>query len=836
MREIRYALRVLRRSPGFAAIAILSLALGIGANAAIFSVSWALFAQPLPVAHPESLFAVANQLKLAPGRGGMSQINGSSYRDPATGRNYRAGMSFPAYAAIRSLAGSDADVFGYTFIREANISVDGWSTTGAGALVSGNYFRGAGVPIVLGRALTEEDDRPGASAAVISHRFWVSGLGGDAGAIGKVLRLNGVPFTIVGVSGPGFAGMSRGGFFPPMDVAVPLRAQPAVSPEWAAPGNSLFGSDAVFWIHVMARVDDVAKLPALQSKFTTAFAQVLGASSVPSHQQATEVEVRLLPGGHGIDELSRRAGPPVRIMTAVVAVVLVLACVNLANLMLARGVARQREISIRLALGSGRLRLVRQAVVESLLLAVAGGALGLLIGVFGGRALLLMLTASSGPIAVSVAVDWRMLAMTAGVACAATLVFGVLPAVRLLGRDVSPTLKVTTAGGTGAPRLNAGRVLMALQVAVSVPLVAGAAIFLQTLYHLGNVDLGFNPDRLISFRIDPTLNGYDRERVERTFARILDRVREVPGVSSVTLLQETLLSGISSNTTITRDDGSKVDVYFNRIGPDYFTTLGIALIAGRAIDARDNASAPGAAVINETAARTLFGAAPAIGRHLKPFGADVEVVGVVRDTKYESVRKAVVPTMFMSYQLPTRFPVRAMHVVVRTAVAPVTIMRALRAAAGEIDPDVPISRMKTQQQQIEETLGTEIAFTRLLVGFGAFALFLACIGLHGVTAYSVARRTSEIGVRIALGARRGDVLWLVLRQVVIITAAGLALGVPLAVAGGRAAGALLYGVAPADPPSLAAATLLMAAVAAVAGYFPARRAARLDPLVALRVE
>ena len=314
MREIRYALRVLRRSPGFAAIAILSLALGIGANAAIFSVSWALFAQPLPVAHPESLFAVANQLKLAPGRGGMSQINGSSYRDPATGRNYRAGMSFPAYAAIRSLAGSDADVFGYTFIREANISVDGWSTTGAGALVSGNYFRGAGVPIVLGRALTEEDDRPGASAAVISHRFWVSGLGGDAGAIGKVLRLNGVPFTIVGVSGPGFAGMSRGGFFPPMDVAVPLRAQPAVSPEWAAPGNSLFGSDAVFWIHVMARVDDVAKLPALQSKFTTAFAQVLGASSVPSHQQATEVEVRLLPGGHGIDELSRRAGPPVRIM------------------------------------------------------------------------------------------------------------------------------------------------------------------------------------------------------------------------------------------------------------------------------------------------------------------------------------------------------------------------------------------------------------------------------------------------------------------------------------------------------------------------------------------
>jgi predicted permease len=836
MRDIRYAIRILRRSPGFATIAILSLALGIGANTAIFSVSWALFSQPLAVAHPERLFAVANQLKLAPGLGGMSQINGTSYRDPATGRTYRAPMPFPAYAAIRGLGGPDADVFAFTFIREANLSIDGWSTTGAGAYVSGNYFRGAGVPIVLGRALTDEDDRPGAAAAVISHRFWVNGLGGDPGAVGKLLRVNGVPFTIVGVSGPGFAGMSRGGFFPPMDVAIPLRAQRAVSPEWNAAGTSLFDSDGVFWIHVMARVNDATKLPPLQSKFTTAFAQVLKASSVLSHQQATEVEVRLLPGGHGIDELSRRAGQPVRILTAVVAIVLLLACVNLANLMLARAVARQRETSIRLALGSGRLRLVRQAVVESLLLAIVGGALGLWIGVVGGRALLTMLTAGSGPIVVSVAVDWRMLAMTAIVACAATVVFGVLPAVRLLGREVAPTLKLTTAAGTGAPRLNAGRVLMALQVAVSVPLVAGAAIFLHTLYNLGHVDLGFNPDRLISFRIDPTLNGYDRERVGRTFTQILDRVRQVPGVSSVTLLQEPLLSGISSNSTITRDDGTKADVYFNRVGPDYFTTLGIPLIAGRAIDARDSVSAPGTAVINETAARTLFGAAPPIGRHVSFQGVDVEVVGVVRDTKYDSVRKAVVATMFLPYQLLTRFPARSMHVVVRTAVAPAAIMGALRAAAAEVDRDVPISRMKTQQQQIEETLGTEVAFTRLLVVFGAFALFLACIGLHGLAAYSVARRTSEIGVRMALGARRADVLWLILRQVVAITAAGLAIGIPLAVIAGRAVGALLYDVRPADPVSLGAAAVLMAGVAGLAGYLPARRAARLDPLSALRID
>ena len=837
MRDIRYALRVLRRSPGFAAVAILSLALGIGANTAILSVSWVLFSRPLAVSDPEHLYAVGSQLKLGQGRG-MYQINGTQFRDPASGRltPYRATVSFPAYAAIRAAAASDADVFGFSFIREANISIDGLSTTGAGALVSGNYFRGAGAAIALGRPLTDDDDHPGASAVVISHRFWVSVLGGDPSVVGKALRLNGVPFTIVGVSGPGFAGMSRGGFFPPMDVAVPLQAQRAVSPDWGPPGSSLFESDLVFWMHVMARVPDPASLPALQARFATAFARTLKASSEPSHQQATNVEVRMLPGGRGLDELSRRAGQPVQIMTVVAMVVLLLACVNLANLMLARGVARQREISIRLALGSGRVRLLRQAVVESLLLASSGGALGLLIGVFGGRALLRMLTDSTGPVATTVGGDWRMLGVTAAVACAATLVFGVLPAVRLLRRDAAPTLKARTAAGTGAPRLKAGALLMGLQVAVSLPLVAGAAIFVQTVHNLGRVDLGFNPDRLVSFRVDPTLNGYDRERVWRTYTTLLDRVRAVPGVSSVTVMQEALLSGLSSNTTVTLEDGRKVDLWFNRVGPDYFATLGVPLVAGRPIDARDRETTSPVAVLNETAARAIFGGAPAIGRHLSPFRHDMEIVGIARDTKYDSVRKAAVPTIFIPYEQPTGFAVRSMHVVVRTAVPPASIMGVLRAAASEVDRDVPVSRMKTQQAQIQETLSTEIAFTRLLVAFGAFALFLACIGLHGVTAYSVARRTSEIGVRIALGARGTDVLWLILRQVAIITAAGLALGIPLAIAGGRAVSAMLFGVQPADPFSLAAASLLMVLVAGIAGYLPARGAARLDPLTALRVE
>lgn len=837
MRDFRYAFRVLRRSPGFAAVAVLSLALGIGANTAMFSVSRALFSEPLPVPHPERLVAVANRVTIPRGLPGVSQINGTQYQDPATGQYYRAPMPYSAYRALRGAAGRDADLFGFTFIREANISVDGFSTTGAGVLVSGNYFRGSGAAIVLGRGLTDDDDRPGASAAVVSHRFWVSAMGGDPAAIGKAIRLNGVPFTIVGVSGPGFLGMSRGGFFPPMDVTVPLQAQPAVEPDWFNGRASLFDDDRTFWVHVMARLADGVAPETLQPKLSATFSQALKSSNAPFAQRATGMEVRLLPGGRGVGDISRRAAQPVQVLTAVVGIVLLLACVNLANLMLARGVARQKETSIRLALGSGRGRLVRQAFVESLILSATGGALGLLVGVAGGRALLLMLTASAGPVAMTVDANWRTLALTGAIACAATVLFGIVPTLRLLRGDVGSTLKASTAAGTGAPRLRTGALLMTAQVAISVPLVVGAAMFLRTVHNLGGVDLGFNPDRLVSFRIEPALNGYDRERVNRTFARVLDRVRAVPGVTSVTLMEEPLLTGWSSDTTFTRADGSKIDLYYNQIGPDYFSTLGIPIVGGRAIEASDTATSPRVVVLNETAARAMFGAARAVGQRFQAFkDHDVEVVGVVRDSKYDSVRKAIVPTMFVPYAQGAMFGVRSMYVLARTTVAPAALMGAIRGAAADVDRDVPVSKMKTQAEQIQETLGTELAFTRLLVAFGGFAMFLACIGLHGVTAYTVARRTSEIGVRIALGAQRGDVLWLVLRQVVIITAAGLAVGLPIAIWAGKAVGAFLFGVRPADPLSLAAATVLMVAVAALAACVPARRAAALDPITALRAE
>jgi predicted permease len=428
-----------------------------------------------------------------------------------------------------------------------------------------------------------------------------------------------------------------------------------------------------------------------------------------------------------------------------------------------------------------------------------------------------------------------MLVVTGAIACAATVLFGVIPAVRLVRRDIGPAMK--SAVGSGAPRLRPAAILMAAQVAVSVPLVAGAAIFLQTMHNLQRVELGFNPDRLVSFRIDPSLNGYDRARVEQTLEVTLDRVRAVAGVASASLVSEPLLSGVSSSTTVTREDGTTTDIYFNRVGAAYFTTMGIGLVAGRPIDERDRLGAPHAVVINETAARALFDGISPLGRHFRMFNVEAEVVGVAHDTKYDSVRKAPPPTMFLAYvQTAPPLTVGPMYVVARTTAAPAAIIGALRGVVTDVDRDVPVSRIRTQTEQIRETLGTELAFTRLLAAFGAFALFLACIGLHGLTAYAVARRTSEIGLRIALGAQRGNVLWLILRQAVIVTAIGLAAGIPMAIAVSRTVAALLYGVPPADPVSLSVAVALMTLIAGLAAYLPARRAARLDPLTALRVE
>ncbi len=833
MSELRYALRTLTRTPGFACVAVLSLALGIGANAAIYSLIREVLLQPLPVRAPEELVAVGWRGGSAP-RGSILSIGSTAYRDERSGLSYGSNFSYTLYRAFQE---TGANVFAFSYAAsDISVSFGGQPVVASGLLVSGNYFAQLGVTTVVGRPLEKGDDAAEAApAAVITYAFWRRVFGGDPGVLQRTIVVNGSPFTIVGVTAPGFYGMSKGGpFFKPTDVFLPLAVQPLVYTR--STPRSLFSADDRWWIQVMARVKPGTPMAPIETALNRAFRRSLGASPVPALQAASAGEVRLFRAPRGLDSWTRGLRQPLFILGGVVGVVLLIACVNVANLMLVRGVARQKEVSIRLALGASRWRVVRATLAESALLACAGGALGLLVGVWGARILLVSVVAGRASTALDISLDRGVVGVTAIVSALAALFFSAVPAARTAAGGIAPALRRVSTGAS-APALNAGRILMAAQVAISIPLLVGAALFLRTVYNLAQVELGFNPAQLVIFHLDPSLNGYDADRVERLYERTLPRLAAIPGVQSATLTDIVLISRSQNNWPFVVPGKEPVQMKFARIGPGYFDTFGIPVLAGRGIGVQDHSRAPRVAVVNETAARTLFGSLNAVGELLTMEAdrrTDFAIVGVVKDARYTSPRDPMPPVVYLPYAQTAVGRLGAINVVVRSSLAPATLGPLLRSTMAEVDGNVPITDLRTQTDQIDDTLGTERTFLRLLLAFGAFALLLASIGLHAVTAYSVLRRTREIGVRVALGARQADVLWMVLRQVVGITALGFAIGVPGAIALTRFVRASLYGVEPADPASVAGAVVVMAMVAVLAGYFPARRAARLDPLIALR--
>jgi predicted permease len=833
LRDLRYGARVLVKTPGFTIVAILSLALGIGVNTAVLAVARAVLLQPLPVKDPNQLVVAywsADEVKR------MSQLNSSSVKHPDTGKGLSSNYTYAIFTALADALKDSADVFAFTFMRQANVSVEGRPVMGGGMLASGSYFEAIGAPMLTGRPIVADDDRPGAEpVAVIGHAFWRRVFAGDPAAIGRTIKVNGHPFTVIGITARGFFGVSNGGFFPPADVTLPLSAQPVVYPRWTPAGGSLFTSDRIFWLRVMARLHLGADRARVQQLATGVLGQQIASSSEAGIAGARNVQVSLLPGARGLDSMRRSMEKPLFVLAGVALLVFLVACVNLSSLVLARGIARQQEFWLRLALGAGRARLVRQSFAESVILAGAGGALGIVLALWGGSALVAML-AGSAVTAIEVVFNPWLIAISAAVSCLAALLFGMLPALRLSSNATSEFVRQVGAGAA-APRLRAGRALVLVQVAVSVPLLVGAVLFLRTLYNLGSVELGFEPRNLVVFKMDPGLNGYDEARVRRLYEQVLDRLQAVPGVRSATLIENSLVSGWVSNTRITVDGGEPSSILMNRVGPGFFDTVGVPLASGRGIGVQDRGTTPKIAVINDAAVKKFFGGANPIGRQLVMSTGrgdePIEVVGVARDSKYQGLKDAVEPTMFLPYFQSTNMS--TMYVAVRGA-GTGGLAERIRAAVGEVDREVPVTDLKTQSQQIEETLGSERAFTTLLVFFGAFALLLAAIGLHGVTAYSVARRTGEIGIRMALGAERRSVVWLILRQVVWLTLGGLVIGIPAATALSRATRAYLYGVEPADPWSVAAGASVLFVIAVVAGFIPARRASRLDPLVALRRE
>ena len=848
VKDIRHAIRTLLRDKAWTAVVVLSLALGIGANTALFSAVNGLYLKKLPVRDPDSLV----RLKWT-GRNDMSTDSsdyGFSAADPATGGRTRATFSYPMFRQFVASNQTMDDLFACAPYGRVNVVADGKADLATAFISTGNYYRALGLTANPGRTIVPEDDQPAAaSVAVISGRFWRTRFGGDPQIVGKVVQVNGVPLTIVGVVVPDLHDAQQAVREGP-DIGLPLALDARINTVPRGPDEPVqprLELPTYWWLQVMGRLKPGVTPAQVRGNLETVFQNTARAGlqsylaslseasrALSRNRNRTEVpSLRVDSGRHGIYDVNTSDSTAVAILSAVVLLILVIVCANVANLLLSRATMRQKEISVRLSLGATRWRLVRQLLTESLLLAGIGGAFGVLLGHWS-QQLLPMAAGQAAPL------DWRVLSFVLVVTGGTGVAFGIAPALRATGMNVGMTLKDTSRSIAGCRSL-LSRVLLVLQVALSLVLLIGAGLFLRTLQNLRNVDVGFDTRNLVLFRVSPGLNRYDEARTAALYQQMSERLRSVAGVRSVALANVQLLSGSVNSTNIFVQGRSYAPGHqdgINRlvISPGFFETMDMPMKAGRPISERDTPTAPKIVVINESAAQKHFPNQNPIGQH---FGSSLEnagqleIVGIVRDAKYDSVRDAVPPTMYVPY---TQQRTSGVVFHVRTAGEPAGMIGAIREAVRQVDSNLPLFNMTTQAEQVEKRLGQERVFAQAYALFGALALLLASIGLFGLMSYSIARRTNEIGIRMALGAQRQDVLRLVMGESMTLVAAGVVIGLLAALAASRLVASLLFGVAPTDGLTMAAAMLVLVAVSAIAGYLPARRAARVDPLIALHYE
>jgi predicted permease len=822
-RDLAYAVRQLRRSPGFTSAAVLSLALGIGANTAIFSLLDQVLLRPLPVRDPQQLVLLNWQ---------------GTFYGHSMGEDM---LSYPLYREIRDHNQAFGGVLGYHHLM-FGVGYQGEMERLPGELVSGNYFDVLGVPAFLGRTFSVHDDRiPGGHpVAVLTYDFWVERFHSDRGILGRSIVVNGLPFTIVGVGARGFSGMEVGG---PVKILVPMMMRNQVTAEsW----TRMFGLDTPggAWVRVLGRLKSGVTPMQARASLQPLFHSMLereGRGKVPA-----TLDVK--PAARGYSEAREEYQTSLRVLMGMVGLVLLMACANVANLLLARAAGRRREIAVRLALGASRARIIRQALVESVLLALMGGAAGLLGAMWMDQVLLDVLAAGATPLGLQATPDFRILAFTLMVSTITGVLFGLAPALGTVRVDLVPALKERARGIAGVgSRLRWG--LVAAQVLVSTLLLIAAGLFVRSLFNLRTVDPGFRTQNMIEFSIDPSLSGYGPERRQRVFQTVLEKLRSLPGVDSAGLgiasvlgdsrwCDEVTVAGYGAQAQDKAQDN--LTPCHNAASPGYLATLGIPLLAGRDFSAADAASKNKVALVNEAFARRYFGWRSPLGGRFG-FGKDpgtktfIEIVGVIKDAKYSSLRDASPPQTIVDYEQMEGAIFEA-TIYVRTRIDPRQMYASIRRAMQEVDRGLPFYELRTLDEQRDLLLTTERVVASLAAVFGIAATVLAAVGLYGLMAFHVAQRTEEIGIRMALGARSINVTWMVMREVLTLVGVGAAISLPVSFVMAGFVRSQLYEIRPNDPLTIGGAMLLLGLVAALAGFIPARRAARVDPIRALRCE
>ncbi len=830
--DLRYALRTFAKSPGFSAVAVLTLALGIGANAAIFAIVDRVLIRELPVREPQQLVLLRSP--------GPRQGHTSSDGDDA------ACFSFPMYRDLARNATVFSGLIGEVPFP-ASVASGGETERAAGELVTGNYFGVLGVPPALGRTLTASDDQaPGANpVAVLSHGYWKRRFGSDPGILDRSLTVNGQPFTIVGVAAASFEGIQAGR---PADLFVPMMMKAQMTPFW----NGL-DDPKDYWVQIVGRLKAGVSRPTAERQLAPTYRSELEALlptmtgwSDGTRKQFLDRRLLLMSGARGRRVLQDGVGAPLISLMGMVSLVLLIACSNLAGLLAARGAARQREYGIRLAIGASRLQLLRQSVVECLVFSVAGGALGLILASWILHGLLSTFPADADLRQIAAQVDPRVLGFAAALSLLAGILFGVGPAYRAARLDPARTLRGQGRGSASPAReaLRFRNGVVTAQVALTLVLLITAGLFTQSLRNLGRVELGLKPDHIIGFSIAPKLNGYSSEKTMVLARRLTDDLRALPGVQSVTAAQIGTLTGNDSGGNVKIEnshapDGADTYSRRNRIGPDYFVTLGIPLLTGRSIGWADDLSSSKVAVVNETFARKFFPGRSAVGGRFAFGGGpevkpDVEIVGVVRDSIGSDVGEGPVAYAYLPYLQNAALGDLTFYV--RTRLDPAALSPAMRAAVRRLDPQLPVDDLKTLKSQLRDSLLTQRLTMLLAVAFGGLAAVLAAIGIYGVLAFAVSQRRQEIGVRVALGADPAAVRRLILGEVVRFLLVGGAVGLPAAYVLARVVESILFGVRATSVGIFAFGLALMAAVALAAALPPALRAARTDALDALRSE